>query len=109
MDAPESRHGGIGSRDIHRDQSDQQRTPARTLVALYAEAGDAQLLERWKQLERKRVFDPVLVDDWLDLRFHVLAHLLYDCQLLGGQVRSEFIEVTIRYRQWLVLFGFFHG
>ena len=38
-----------------------------------------------QQLERERVFDPVLVDDRRDLGLHELAHLLEDRPFLGAQ------------------------
>src|SRR5262249_21893008 len=101
VDAKEGREGSISSRDFHGHQSDQQRTPTGAAVAVDAGTGDAQLLERREQLERKRVLDPVLVDDWLDLRLHVFAYFLDDRHFLGGQIRGEFIEVDVGGRQRL--------
>ena len=51
----------------------------------------------------KRVVGPVLVDDRLDLGFHVGAHLLDDRLFLGGQDVRELVEVTIRCGQLLEL------
>ena len=75
--------------------------PPAAAVTLHPEPADVQLLERRQQLERKRVLDPVLVDDRRDLRLHERAHLLHDRQFLGGQVLSELVEVAVRRRQWL--------
>jgi hypothetical protein len=44
------------------NQADEQRASARAAVALHAETGDVQLLERREQIERKRILGPVLPD-----------------------------------------------
>src|SRR5262249_7392615 len=67
VDAVKGAERRIGSRDVHGDQPDQQRAPARAAVAVHAGTGEAQLLERREELERKSVLDPVLVDDRRDL------------------------------------------
>ena len=85
VDAVEGAERNVGSRHLHGDQADQQGASARAAVAMHAETGDAQLLVRGEQLERERVLDPVFVDDRLDLRLHVGAHLLDDRPFLVGE------------------------
>jgi hypothetical protein len=75
----------VGSRDLQATRPTAAAS-ARAAVAVYADAGDAQLLVRRQQLERKRVLDPVLVDDRRDLRLHVVAYLLHDRQFFGREI-----------------------
>src|SRR5262249_62338253 len=60
-----------------------------------------------KTFTRTGVFPPFLRDNGPALRLDDRAHLFHNRQFLGRQGLGEFVEVTIRRRQWLRLLNFF--
>src|SRR6185436_4799127 len=95
--AEKGRDRRVGTRQLHRDETEQLLATARAAIALKAEPAYAEFLERWQQFERKGVVGPILVDDRLDLGLHIVPHLLDDRFLLGCEQVDQLIEIAVRY------------
>src|ERR1700738_4785543 len=105
MDAKESTERRIDAGQLHRYDAKKLLAAASAAIAFKAKAADIQLLERWQQFEWKGIVGPILVDHRRNVGLHEGAHLLHKRPFLGGQGVRDRVEVAVRRRQWLSLFG----
>jgi hypothetical protein len=103
---PERTERSVDACYFHRDKAEQLLAPASAAIAFIAQPSDLQFLEGRQQLERKRIFGPIFVDDRLDLALHVCPHLLDDRLFVDGQDIRELVEVAVRRRQRFNLLHF---
>src|SRR6516165_7493788 len=103
MHAEEGADRGVDAGKLHRDEAELLLASARAAIALIAEPTDAELLEGGQELEGECVLGPVAVDDGLDLRLHVTAHLLQERELVRSQYIDELIEIAVGSRQLMRL------